>query len=85
MSYRNVTGALIIYFETMPLLKNVESPDELRRILKPESYSRYLNALDILRNTTLRGDELIDVLSGNDTFSKSGSLVRILSNNGKKN
>lgn len=83
--YRNIRGALITYFETTHLIEDIENPDELRKILRPESYSRYLNALDVLRTTTLQGDELIDILSdGDDTYSKLGPLVRILSNNSKR-
>ena len=75
-----IRRALRVYFEIEPRIRNLETPKEIREVLNPKEYRGYISALNLLRNSKVSGDDIIEILSNRDNSpSRYKSLASILS------
>ncbi len=80
-SAKAVKRALIVYFETYPLIRNAKTPEEIRKALSQKDYGIYTDAMYILDNSHLKGEEIIKMLLGGDLSNKRhGLMAKTLSN-----
>ena len=79
-SVDSIRRALTVYFKIKPKIRNLKTPEEIRKVCNPEEYREYINALYLLRNSKISGNEVIEILSNRDNSpSKCRSLADILS------
>tara|TARA_Y100000034_G_C6812535_1_gene365277 strand:+ start:495 stop:812 length:318 start_codon:yes stop_codon:yes gene_type:complete len=80
-STESVREAVVTYSRIHPKIRHMKNPEKVERVLKRGEYSAYIRALNTLRESTLSGDEIVNMLlHGDESDKRYDLIVRTFSN-----